>query len=222
MRSDDLVPLLVPPPTDGLGFRQGTVETFNSETGENTIDVGGTVLSNVPMLNSGEAIALKAGHVVALLTWKSSWWILGRVTLPNSDQFASASVSFDGGFVSGNNFSIDTTIDIKAQKTFTVPAWADEAAVMATSMISARNDSASSDTLNGRSVIDGINGQLFNKGVAVNEVFDVTLGQHEIISVTNKTSFNVDIEMWTGSNFWPANTANNAALSTQVLYRSTS
>lgn len=83
-RSNDLVPLLFPPPSDQLGFRQGTVVSFDLDNGTNTIDVGGAQLTNVPLLNVTDSVSLEPGTVVALLTWKSSWWIIGRVIIPGS------------------------------------------------------------------------------------------------------------------------------------------
>lgn len=87
MRSDDLVPLLVPPPQAvGLGFRQGVIQTWNPANAENTVLVGGTLLQNLPILNTAEALLLGAGDVVGILTYQSSWWILGRITIPGTPQ----------------------------------------------------------------------------------------------------------------------------------------
>lgn len=90
MRGDDLVPLLIPPPGPGLGMRQGVVVSWDPQTAENVIMVGGSLLQNVPILNTNEAVLLAEGSVVALLTWQSSWFILGRVTIPGTPEAASA------------------------------------------------------------------------------------------------------------------------------------
>lgn len=138
--------------------------------------------------------------------------LLGAMVVP---------VEWHADFNSGNGWSASPTVDVKTSITVNVPDWAGEAGVIAMSMISARNDSASSDIINGRSRVDGINGQQFSKGVDVGEVFDVTLGQAEVITVTPGDSFQCDIQVWTDSNNWPSNTANNAALSILVMFRST-
>jgi hypothetical protein len=130
MRGDDLTPLLLPKPEQSVRFRQGTVVAWDANTGNNTIEVGGAFLTNVPILNSGEAIALKAGHVVGLLTWLSSWFILGRITVPGDPEFASASVAFDASSNTASNFAVNTGgPNIVVTTTLDVPAWADEALI---------------------------------------------------------------------------------------------
>lgn len=89
-RADDLTPLLIPPPQPGLGLRQGVVLTWNQATAENTIQVAGEVMQNVPILNTNESLLLVPGAVVALLTWNSTWFILGRLTIPGTPEAASA------------------------------------------------------------------------------------------------------------------------------------
>lgn len=88
MRSDDLSPFLTPPgqSTDDpservLRLRQGTVVAWDNSTNTNTIDVGGTQLQNVPVLN---AATYTAGQVVTLLTWAGTWFVLGRITAPGT------------------------------------------------------------------------------------------------------------------------------------------
>lgn len=97
MRSDDLVPLLTPPPLDGIGYRQGVVRSFNLATGENVIDVGGTQLVDVACLNVTDAAGLLPGMIVGLLTWRSSWWLIGRVAVPGSDDFGDLTVRNNDG-----------------------------------------------------------------------------------------------------------------------------
>lgn len=96
-RADDLTPLFFPPPSDELGFRQGTVISFDLSNGQNVIDVGGTQLVNVPLLSVIDSVSLMPGNHVALLTWKSSWWILGRVILANSPDFGQLCVFENNG-----------------------------------------------------------------------------------------------------------------------------
>lgn len=81
MHSDDLVPILTPPTDRGLRFRQGVVVFWDPATGNNIVDVGGSSLVDLPALSTGAA-TLVAGDVVGLLTWQSSWFILGKITAP--------------------------------------------------------------------------------------------------------------------------------------------
>jgi hypothetical protein len=132
---DDLVPLFAPDPSapPPLNFRQGRVVAWNPDTGENTIDVGGAQLEDVSVLNTGEAIALKVGHIVGLVTWGSSWFIIGRITVPGSPDFASASVEFGSAGAQAFSFVIPTGgPTVIASTTLTVPLWADEALIHVT------------------------------------------------------------------------------------------
>ncbi|HEY9416108.1 MAG TPA: hypothetical protein VIQ30_15210 [Pseudonocardia sp.] len=62
-------------------YRQGVVETWNPDTGDNSIRVAGGVLLNLPALTS-ESAALQTGDVVALLSAGNRWFLLGKVTTP--------------------------------------------------------------------------------------------------------------------------------------------
>lgn len=225
MRSDDLAPLLMPPPQPGLSFRQGTVVTFNQDTGANTISVGGATLTDVPMLNSGEAVALKAGHIVALLTWKSSWWILGRVTLPGSDQFASASVKFGQGSAFASGFSISTSEAPKASITVNAPVWADEAIVTAIATGGGLNNSGANSQIILWTVIDGVAGpnhgsQGVPPGTAVLNVGATAAHQQRLFNPG--TSFDVDVILRSSSSTWPASGLNFVSCSVSAIFRSTS
>jgi len=93
MLGDDLVPLLVPEPATAVGFRQGVVVSWNPETAENTIRVGGSTLTNLTCLNTSEAKLIVTGSVVGILTTgtvSSSWFVLGRITIPGTPEAASA------------------------------------------------------------------------------------------------------------------------------------
>ena len=84
--TDDTAPLF-DQAGPGVRFRQGTITAWNAATGQNTVDVANGTLTDVPILNTGEAIALKAGHVVGLLGQGMTWFIIGRIT-PASDEAA--------------------------------------------------------------------------------------------------------------------------------------
>ncbi|GAA1549994.1 hypothetical protein GCM10009804_03220 [Kribbella hippodromi] len=115
----------------GVRFRQGTILTWDANSGANTIDLAGGTLTNVPILNTGEAVALKTGHIVGLLGQGSTWFIIGRVTLPSDPNFASASVAFGSGGAQLFNYSVSTTETLKASSSeIVVPDWADEAIVI--------------------------------------------------------------------------------------------
>lgn len=91
MRSDDLVPLLAKPdPGKGVGFRQGVIVTWDQETAQNTVLVGGSLMTNLPILNTSEAAILAEGDVVGILTAGATWGILGRFTIPGTPEAVSS------------------------------------------------------------------------------------------------------------------------------------
>ncbi|MEV6693363.1 hypothetical protein AB0M35_18025 [Micromonospora sp. NPDC051196] len=90
MRTDDVASLLVLPPADGIGFRQGVVVEWDRQTAQNRVQVGGSLMQDLPILNTNEALSLAPGSVVGILTCGSTWFILGRITIPGSVEAASA------------------------------------------------------------------------------------------------------------------------------------
>lgn len=86
MRSSDLVPLLVPAAGKGVSYRQGVVVSWDQDTAENTVQVGGSLLENLPVLNTSEASILVPGDVVGILVSGASWAILGRLIIPGTPE----------------------------------------------------------------------------------------------------------------------------------------
>lgn len=88
--TDDITPLLLAGNTGELptiGFHQGVVVAWNDQTGENTIRVAGSDVNDLAMLNITEALVLRPGHVVGLLRFLNTYFILGRIVVPATDQF---------------------------------------------------------------------------------------------------------------------------------------
>lgn len=223
-RTEDLAPLLTPAGTPELGFRSGLVVAWDSATGANTIEVGGSQLVDVPILNTGEAIALKAGHVVALIRFRSSYFIMGRVTLPGSEQFAAASVDFASANSGASGFAVSTVEGSKHSLELAGPAWADQAVVIANLSGAAVNQSAVSSYLRCRIRRDGIDaaGGLsgsvlagYTGHVSAGEAFTVTRGGFDTDPITLEARF------WTDAGDWGANAGNYTKLSAIAVFRST-
>jgi predicted aconitase with swiveling domain len=107
MRSDDLVPLLKPPrgvPSGpAVGFRQGVIISWDTETAENTVLVAGAVMENLPILNTSEAALLAAGDVVGILTAGPTWAIMGRFTYPGTPEAVSSIKAITNRIVAAKN-----------------------------------------------------------------------------------------------------------------------
>jgi len=83
-RSDDLQPLLTGSPPTAIGFRQGVVVSWDPVTYANYIQVGTALLYNLPVFTSTDAALIAEGDTVTILTFGTTWAILGRFTVPPS------------------------------------------------------------------------------------------------------------------------------------------
>lgn len=81
--------LLTPPPSHGVQFSQGIVRQWERTELRNQIEWRGITLTDVPMVEGINALALKEGDIVGMLGWApenakgvGSWWILGKLSNP--------------------------------------------------------------------------------------------------------------------------------------------
>lgn len=92
----DLSTLFASAPAQGsqdMRYRQGVIQTFNQSTLQNTVLVGGSVFTNLPILGVGESTLLVPGSVVGLLvigenddpnSGGKTYAIIGRLVTPNT------------------------------------------------------------------------------------------------------------------------------------------
>jgi len=225
--TDNLAPLF-DPENPNVRFRQGTVVAWDSETGANTIDLAGGELTNVKVLTTGEAIALKAGHVVSLIGQGSTWWILGRIAGFGDPDFAGSSVSFATNFNNTSNFAIakSPTFSTVATVVLSVPTWADEALVTVQAAFSLHNPTGTADWANGRCAIGGtafaqsISGFAANGNVSNGDYDNLTCLAAQIVSSPG-SSITVTAQVATFSNAWGADANNFCSLAATAVYRST-
>jgi hypothetical protein len=82
MSLNDITPLFsLSAPTD-LEFRKGTVVTFNPTTGENQINIGGSIHDNISMLSITATPTLAEDDIVGLLRSRTQFFILGKIIVP--------------------------------------------------------------------------------------------------------------------------------------------
>ncbi|GAB3812068.1 hypothetical protein [Kribbella italica] len=231
MRSSDLVPFLAPDNGLSLKFRQGKVLSWDSGTGANVVDVGGAILTDVPILNTGEAIALREGHIVGLLAMAGSFFILGRITVPGDPDFAGASVSFGGASVTTTNWAptMAGTWVIDSEP-IPIPSWADEAIVMVSASVRVVNTRGVTDI----ALMHPFITTTFGGGIHPDEVA-VTLaagGNGNLSNSAQKLFTELDpgsdpditasvIVQAGGTANWAANVSNTAILSAIAIFRST-
>lgn len=227
MISDDLSTLF-DAGQPGVRFRQGTILTWDSNTGSNTIDLAGGTLTNVPILNTGEAIALKAGHIVGMIGQGSSWFIIGRITPPNDPNFAGASVAFDGIGATATNFALSTTTgsgSLKVTANLTVPSWADQAIVIATGDVMVTNPRAVIDFAAIQVFIDGVGGGGPQLGFSPlgdasgNYTGCLAASAERLISSPGAT-ISVGTAAWSQNAAWTAQASNTVNINAIAVFRS--
>lgn len=226
--SDDLTSLFGLPPV-GAQLGQGEILTWDSLTGANTIAWAGSVLTDVPVLNTAEAITFKAGHIVVLLGQGNSWFIIGRVTKPGDPAFASASVGFAAKNGQFTNFGLTTSLVNDAFVTLSVPSWADEVAILAVGSCTLVNTTATADFASCAVFIDGVTGPGVQCGFAPigdatiknNHVGTMTASSTRIYTVTGGSTIQADLRIRSQTNPWAASATNIAEISAMAIFRST-
>lgn len=68
--TDDLAGLLVQPRQEFAGLAEGLVKSFNQDTFESVINVGGADLPNLPIASGVEALTYRPGDVVLITKWR--------------------------------------------------------------------------------------------------------------------------------------------------------
>lgn len=102
---DDLAPLFAGPPLGPaatMTYRTGSVLSWDTLTGANTVRVDNTVMTNLPMLNSSEVRTMVVGANVAILcarypSGSSTFAIMGRIVRPETDEMTAVISSLSAG-----------------------------------------------------------------------------------------------------------------------------
>lgn len=225
MISDNLAPLFAAP-APSVRFRQGTVLTWDPDDGSNTIDVGGGTLTNVNVLSTGEAIALKSGHVVTLLGQGGSWWILGRVAGFGDPDFAGSSVSFETVQAQASNFALSTSFVEKVSTSVNVPAWADEALVTVSVTMTAHNNRGVEDFVYLYAAISGLtSGAAFTGASATSGSAlswpSLSHTHTATVSTSGPSTIAVSGYALSQGGAWTADANNRIFLAASAVYRST-
>lgn len=130
-------------PAPDSSLRQGFLLTFNTSTGANTVQLGTTVLTNVPLLLTGSETGLSAGNNVILMQIGNTYCILGRIATPGGASFASASTSSVSLSNTAQNFAVGTSMATIVSITIPVPTWANTAVVQSNFAYNAKNNHGS-------------------------------------------------------------------------------
>lgn len=226
--SDDLTSLFGLPSV-GAQLGQGEILTWDSLTGANTIAWAGSVLTDVPVLNTAEAITFKAGHIVVLLGQGNSWFIIGRVTKPGDPAFASASVGFAAKNGQATNFALGTSLAAMSSCVLDVPPWADEVSIMAVGACTLVNPRTVKDFASCAVFIDGVTGPGIQQGFDIGSpasasnqhLQSMTVSSARVYSVTGGSTITCEIQIRSQGAAWTASPTNIAEISAMAIFRST-
>lgn len=222
MIGDDIAGLLGKGGGGDYGFRQGTVLTYNVLSGSNTISVAGTVLTDVPFLNPGGYTIYQPGDVVILIRMRSSWAILGRVTIPTGTKAIGRYTELSAAYSSGGstNYSLTTGVVTKDTLTIPVPSWAEVATVSATALVFAKNSTGATDFLNCQLSIGGFAVTWTSASVPTLAWASMTVTSHEDLLVTPGGTLTITAGLFATGAAWAANALNSVSLEAAVAWTS--
>ncbi|HEV7649381.1 MAG TPA: hypothetical protein VGP26_14605 [Actinophytocola sp.] len=222
MIAEDLAPLIAQFAKPGdLGFHAGKVLAWNKTTGENTVDVAGTALQDLPMLNLGDTVNLAADDTVAVLRYKSTMFIVGRIVPPGSESLASGAVLPATGNLATDTYAITTTKTLVLSTTLTAPPWSDAVTVSVTMQGTGRNNRGVADRMFLCGVINGSDGpEQFGQGDASpNPSFAYTSASYTASGLLpGGTSFDVGGKVRSLGGTWTADVLNQCNLLYSVMY----
>lgn len=209
---------LLQPATPDPPFRQGVVVAYNTGTGQNTIDVGGALLQDLPLLNIGDTVNLAVGNVVVLMKLKSSWAILGRVLSPLSSSFAADAVKTFHGQNQVSNFAITTSFQTFGTFTFTTPAFANQCLIYGTAQVTAENTSGASDRLNVILDINGAGGGEGKLTLVSTAIGAITSANSRQIGVTSGQTITLNGRVKTTVGNWAADSENVSTINSVAIF----
>ncbi len=153
-RADDLASILADgkPGVPEVGFRQGTVVSFDLFTANSVVDVGGALLTDVPVSGMAGQVFFKPGDAVLMARYGASWVILGRFVTPGGiaaiGRYFELTGTYSGATASG--YALTTSFVTQPTLAINVPTWAEIATVTASLHTQARNTSGAADLTQGR------------------------------------------------------------------------
>lgn len=191
---DDLTGLFTSDDRDtDTPFRQGTIVTFNTLTGANTINVAGAILTDVPLLNIGDTVNLLPNDVVVLMKMKSAWAILGRVLVPNSAAISSSAIATEAHQSFASNFAVTTSFVTYTSFDITTPPWANRALVTVQAYANVASGTATTFQL--RSLIGGVASSALNGYIVAGQIGSNSMGQALTFTATPSGVYTIEAQI---------------------------
>jgi hypothetical protein len=105
-----------------LGFHQGRVLDWDAAAGTNRVEVATTVMVNLPGIVSSDNLVLHPGDLVGILRFRSTYFILGRISArPAFSGFVipvPMTPSFESNRVSGTAGTVQQQLRLNASQLF--------------------------------------------------------------------------------------------------------
>ncbi len=217
------------PGPPGVGIRQGIVVSFDIFAGTSTVNVGGAILTDVPLMSTAAQVYLKAGDSVILLRNGSSWTILGRSVVPGGiaaiGRFFELTGTYSGATSSG--YALTTSFVTRCSLAIPIPSWAEVATITASLGSQGRNTSGVADAMQGRILYpDGnmvtMTGTSVASGgaAALTNLASCNVHGHYQMYVTPGGTLTLEGQPRTLTGGWAANGGNAAFLQATVAWNS--
>lgn len=215
-----MTPPVPRPEMADLGFHQGTITAWDAQTGENTVQVAGSELQDLPMLSIGDTVDLAAGDTVGLLRVKSTMFIVGRIVLPGAGVLATSAIFPETGTVSASGYQVPTSETTVVTTSLTTPEWSNAMTVFATLHATGRNDRGVIDFMFVRVRINGTSGAgQFGTAQSPNPSFTyVSASFSESSAIAGGTEFAISGLVNAQGGAWTANSLNQCDLTYSVIY----
>lgn len=203
-----------------LGFHQGLVLSWNNLTGENTVRIAGAAITDVPMLNIGDTTNILVGDTVAILRYRNSYFIIGRVIVPNTSAFASSAFAYETIDDRASNFVVPmSTPTTVASASGTIPTWANFGIVSARLDFSAFNQTGARDTIYAQIDVNGsfAGPELFSD-VENSRIAYIGASYAPSITFISPGAWTLNGQVRSSNNSFVASTFNVAYLSASIFY----
>lgn len=149
MRVSSLSRLFLPNP-DGPAqpaqFRQAILVDFDPNTGNNTVQIGASQLTDLPLARTGAEIGLQTGDNILVMYLGNSAMIFCAIATPGSTNYGASNLARAGFVDNASNWAVTTAgTTVITDNTVIVPSWAHSAQVIALGGASTHNSLASVD-----------------------------------------------------------------------------
>jgi hypothetical protein len=222
-----LGPLFLPPPNGPAlpaQFRQAVLVSFDANTGNNSVLIGQTTVTNLPMLVTGAEIGLEDGDNILVMYLGSTAMIVGKIATPGSANYGASNLARAGFVANASNWAVTTSgTTVITDTSITVPTWANSAQVIAFGGASTHNSLGTLDNWSSAILINMPGALQANSAEITTAVTSTQIGQTfaqfgDVIFVVPGATMTFEYAIISGGGTWAARTDNIATLFVAVEF----